>query len=125
MLSDARIHPTISVVDFEEAKKFYGEILGLKQIGKEVDNHIEYEGGVGTRLLVYQRGDLPKAENTAAGFTVKDVVAEVKLLKKKGVVFEDYDFPGLKTVNGVATIAGRHAAWFKDPAGNILAISDD
>jgi hypothetical protein len=51
------------------------------------------------------------------------VEATVRWLKNRGVVFEEYDFPGLKTVNGIATLGDRKGAWFKDPDGNILAVS--
>jgi hypothetical protein len=58
-----------------------------------------------------------------AFWDVKDVKAEVAELKKKGVVFEEYDMPGLKTVNSIATGGGASTAWFKDTEGNILAIA--
>ena len=124
MLNKAKVHPTISVVDFEEAKKFYGETLGLKALDIEIENHIQYEAGAGSLITVYQRPDPPKAENTAASFQVPDVEAVVKWLQGRGVKFENYDFPGLKTINGVAALGNKKGAWFKDPAGNILAISD-
>jgi catechol 2,3-dioxygenase-like lactoylglutathione lyase family enzyme len=122
MLSEGKIHPTLSVVDLDEAKKFYGDKLGLKQVGEEIEGHIIYEAGSGTMVTIYKRSDPPKAENTAAAFLVKDVAMEVKQLQEKGVKFEEYDFPGLKTINGIASIGEKKAAWFKDPAGNILAI---
>ena len=73
-------------------------------------------------LLVYERPAV-KVEHTQAGFWVKDVEAEVKELRGKGVKFEEYDMPGIKTVNDIADFDGVKAAWFKDPDGNILAIS--
>jgi len=54
---------------------------------------------------------------------VDDVMAEVAVLKSRGVKFEDYDMPGLKTVDGIATGGGAKTAWFKDTEGNILAVS--
>jgi hypothetical protein len=54
---------------------------------------------------------------------VDDVEAEVAELKSRGVVFEEYDMPGIKTVNGIATGGGAKTAWFKDTEGNILAVS--
>ncbi|MGH2654353.1 MAG: VOC family protein [Actinomycetota bacterium] len=44
-------------------------------------------------------------------------------LRAKGVTFEEYDMPGLKTVNGIAELGGEKGAWFKDPEGNILSVS--
>jgi predicted enzyme related to lactoylglutathione lyase len=60
---------------------------------------------------------------STAFWAVDDVAAEVAELKARGVVFEEYDFPGLKTVNGIATGGGAKTAWFKDSEGNILAVS--
>jgi hypothetical protein len=53
------------------------------------------------------------------------VEAEVQDLRRHGVKFEEYDMPGLKTVNGIATMGKLHAAWFKDSEGNILAVGDE
>ena len=58
------------------------------------------------------------------GFETADVEGDVAALKKKGVVFEDYDMPGLKTVNGIASVGPLKGAWFKDCEGNILSISN-
>jgi predicted enzyme related to lactoylglutathione lyase len=67
----------------------------------------------------------PSGTHTQVGFGVDDVEAEVADLKAKGVTFEEYDFPGLKTVDGVAEIEGERAAWFKDCEGNLLSISTE
>jgi predicted enzyme related to lactoylglutathione lyase len=66
-----------------------------------------------------------KAEHTAVSFQVKDIAKEIKELKQKGVVFEDYDFPGLKTLNHVCVLGAEKAAWFKDTEGNYLCIHED
>jgi hypothetical protein len=60
---------------------------------------------------------------STAFWSVDDVEAEVAALKAQGVVFEEYDMPGIKTENGIATGGGAKTAWFKDTEGNILAIS--
>jgi hypothetical protein len=57
-------------------------------------------------------------------FVVDDVEKAVAEMRDRGVVFEEYDFPGLKTVNGIAEIQGEKGAWFKDPDGNILAVAE-
>ena len=123
MLNQFPVHPTISVTDLEQAKNFYGDTLGLKSKGEMAKGHIQYEAGEGTVLLVFQRKDPPRAENTVASFWVDDVESVVKELRERGVKFEELDSPELKTVNGVATMGEAKAAWFKDPEGNILAIS--
>jgi len=124
MLSRGKVHPTLPVTDIERAKKFYGETLELKLREEPAPDHLIYDAGEGTFLIVYKRPTPTAADNTAASFVVEDVESEVKALKDKGVVFEEYDIPGLKTVNSIASMGKVRGAWFKDPDGNILAVSD-
>ena len=125
MLIKADVYPTLPAVDIKRARKFYEETLGLKVVKEDPSPGIQVEAADGTGLYIYQRA-ATKADHTVAGFIVKDVEAEVKELKAKGVKFEEYDMPdmGIKTVNGVATMDGMKSAWFKDTEGNILAISN-
>jgi catechol 2,3-dioxygenase-like lactoylglutathione lyase family enzyme len=123
MLINAKVHPTLPVVDLDRAKKFYEEKLGLKVIQTDPSPGAVLQAGEGTQLYIYQRA-ATKADHTAASFSVKDIEATVKELKAKGVVFEDIDTPGLKTVDGVATMGELKAAWFKDTEGNILAVTN-
>ena len=122
MLTNAAIHPTLPAADLDRARKFYEGTLGLKVVQTDPSPGVLYESAGGTRLYVYQRG-ATKADHTAATFAVADVEAEVRELKAKGVAFEEIDAPGIKTVDGVATMNGMKAAWFKDTEGNILAIT--
>ncbi len=124
MLAHGVAHATLSVTDMKRARLFYEGKLGLSPKGEVVEGHLIYQAGGGSLFTVYERADPPKAENTAMAFGVEDVAATVKWLQGQGVVFEEYDFPGLKTVHGVAEVAGSKVAWFKDPDGNILAVSD-
>lgn len=124
MLAQGIAHATLSVTDMKRARLFYEGKLDLSPKDEVVEGHLIYQAGGGSLFTVYERADPPKAENTAIAFVVDDVAATVKWLQGQGVVFEEYDFPGLKTVNGVADAAGGKAAWFKDPDGNILALSD-
>ena len=124
MLSKGKVHPTLPVTNIERAKKFYGGTLGLKIKQELTDGHLMYDAGEGTFLVIYERPSPPKADNTAASFIVDDIEATVQGLKDKGVVFEEYDFPGMKTVNGIATLGNIKGAWFKDPDGNILAVAE-
>lgn len=66
---------------------------------------------------------MTSASQTVAGFNVDNIENEVGELKGRGVVFEEYDMPGMKTVNGIATLNGSKSAWFKVTEGNILAIN--
>ena len=122
MLGILGVSPEIPVTNLEQAKRFYEGVLGLKPAtGLEAPGHFFYEAGGGTQLGIYERGP-SKAEHTLAAFNVSDVDAAVRDLRAKGVKFEDYDFPGLKTVNGIATLGNWRGGWFKDPDGNILAV---
>jgi catechol 2,3-dioxygenase-like lactoylglutathione lyase family enzyme len=123
MLNQGTVHPTVSVTDLGRAKEFYGGTLGLKSNGDLAEGHAEFEAGKDSVIVVYERTDPPKAENTVASFVVDDLDETVNWLKGRGVVFEEYDFPGLKTENGIATMGDVRGGWFKDPDGNILAVS--
>ena len=81
-----------------------------------------YDAGGGTGFLLYPTPNAGQAPNTLMTFSSKDVRADVIALRARGVVFEEYDFPGLKTVDGVARLGDRDGAWFKDSEGNILAL---
>lgn len=124
MFEPLRATPTIAVSDIERAKQFYGEVLGLRVLAERADG-VRYDGGGGTMLLVYPSEFAGTAESTYVGFDVADVEQAVRDLRGRGVVFEDYDMPGLRTVDGIADFEGMKGAWFKDPDGNILSIAQD
>jgi hypothetical protein len=88
-----------------------------------IPNHLLFDAADGTTVLVYGRPSPNQADHTQVRFWSTDVEQDVAELAARGVVFEDYDFPALKTVNHVATTAGiGKSAWFKDPDGNTLAL---
>ena len=122
MLGNARVNPVLPVVDMERAKKFYLDTLGLKLLN-EMEAGAVVQAGDGSTLLLYPHGGT-KADHTVAGFTVDNVEQTVKEMKAKGVAFEEYDFPGLKTVDSIASFGEAKAAWFKDTEGNILALGN-
>jgi predicted enzyme related to lactoylglutathione lyase len=124
MLADSPIRPTVPVVDLERAKRFYETTLGLKPLPAHNDSTsgiAAFECGNGTQIELYQRSP-SKADHTLATFEVSDIEGEVNALKGKGVAFEEYDMPEIKTQNGIATEGSVKAAWFKDSEGNILCI---
>jgi predicted enzyme related to lactoylglutathione lyase len=122
MLSNAAIVPYIPASDIPRARKFYEDVVGLK--AKEVyAGGVIYECGKGSWVFMYPSPGAGTNKASTAFWSVDDVEAEVAALKSRGVVFEDYDWPGIKTVNGIATGGGAKTAWFKDTEGNILAIS--
>jgi len=116
------VAPTLPAADIKRARKFYEEKLGLKVLMEDPSPGIMLQCGQGTMLYVYQRA-ATKADHTVAAFKVDNIEAEVKELKSKGIKFEEYDMPGIKTVNGIATMGNMKGAWFKDTEGNILNIA--
>ncbi len=119
---NAAVMPTLPVVDLNRARAFYEQKLGLRPAGPATPDGILYECGGGTRLFLYPRA-ATKADHTVASFVVDNLEAAVGALKARGVVFEEYDLPDFKTVNSIATLSSERAAWFKDPEGNTLAVS--
>ena len=121
-LANAAIVPYIPAKDVPRARKFYEEILGLK--AREVyAGGVIYECGKGSWVFMYPSAGAGTSEASTAFWAVDDVATEVAELKARGVVFEEYDMPGIKTVDSIATGGGAKTAWFKDSEGNILAIS--
>lgn len=123
MLKDARIGANVPVSDVEQAIAFYEGKLGLTLFERgEKEPYARFEGAGATKLQAYQSGTAGQSRHTLASFVVDDVRAEVAELQARGVTFEDYDMPGLKTEDGVARIGDTYAAWLKDTDGNILEI---
>ncbi len=121
MLSEKIVVTTIPVVNIIRAKQFYREKLELKLL-EEMDEALIFQAGNNTQLYLYKR-DQTKADHTVASFMVDDIENEVNHLKKRGVVFEEYDLPNIKTVDGIASSGDYKSAWFKDTEGNIIAIT--
>jgi catechol 2,3-dioxygenase-like lactoylglutathione lyase family enzyme len=122
MLKNAAIVPYIPVADVARARKFYEEKIGLKP-KEEYAGGVIYECGNGSWVFMYRSPGAGTSKASTAFWAVDDVAAEVAELKARGVTFEEYDMPGLKTVDSIATGGGAKTAWFKDSEGNILAIS--
>lgn len=124
MLAQAQIAAIVPVSDVEAAIRFYGDTLGLTLKERRSDlpenREAEFEGGGGT-LLVYESVGAGQSRHTVAGFRVDDLDEAVSSLRGRGVTFEEYDLPDLKTENGIAAVGDVRAAWCKDPDGNILA----
>lgn len=122
-LANEKIWPTIPAADMDRAKKFYEEKLGFKPT-KETPGGVEYHGGGDTGFFLFPSPNAGKCPTTYADWEVSDIDAVTKELKSSGVIFEEYDTPAYKTVEGIATMPdGMKAAWFKDSEGNILGLS--
>jgi catechol 2,3-dioxygenase-like lactoylglutathione lyase family enzyme len=123
MIGSGRISAVLCSSDLERSREFYEGKVGLTLSPETIPNHLLFDCGNGTTLLVYGRPAPNAADHTQVRFWTEDVEADVRELSARGVEFEDYDFPTLKTVDHVATVAGiGRSAWFKDPDGNTLAL---
>jgi len=110
------------VTDVDRARTFYSESLGLDYTGTDNEGSAIYALDGGSTLVLLPRPDSRPSESTAMSFEVDDITAEIGDLEQRGVVFEDYDMPDLKTVGHVAEMGAEKAAWFKDPDGNVLCL---
>jgi predicted enzyme related to lactoylglutathione lyase len=121
MLKSHPTHTTLPATDLNRAKQFYIEKLGLNP-GLETPGGVFFELGEGTRCILYPTPNENRGGHTQMGVRVEDLDAEVQELRGRGVVFEEYDFPGLKTENGIAVTGAGRAAWFKDSEGNTIGL---
>ena len=113
------------VTDVDRARTFYTESLGLDYTGTDDEGSAIYALDGGSTLVLLPRPDSRPSESTAMSFEVDDITAEIGDLEGRGVVFEDYDLPDLKTVDHVAAMGSEKAAWYKDPDGNVLCLHQE
>ncbi len=121
MLQNSPVVPYIPASDLARARKFYEEMLGLKP-AMEANGGLVYNFGNGSTAFMYVSQGAGTSTASQLFWNVRDVKAEVAELKSRGVVFEEYDVPGMKMEGSVATGGGAMAAWFKDSEGNTMAI---
>lgn len=124
MLSASSVTTMLPVQDMDRAREFYEGCLGLKPGGLRPDGKFVYVVG-GSTLALFPKPEGTKADHTAISFQVADIAASIKELERAGVVFEDYDLPGLKTVEHVCVLGSEKAAWFKDSEGNYLCLHEE
>ena len=132
MLHDARVATRLPAQDLERARAFYAEKLGLEPVDERPGGLLYRPGGGGEFALFQSAGrDVRRAH--ADGAEVDDIDAVVAELRSRGVVFEEVDVPGLRTVDGIAEVEGNYpikhsvgerAAWFRDSEGNLLGVGE-
>ncbi|WP_354111093.1 VOC family protein [Bradyrhizobium sp. S3.12.5] len=114
--------------DLNRARAFYSEKLGLEPVEERACG-LRYVCG-GSEFALFVSAGTQSGTHTQMGWEVEDIEATVRELRARGVEFEEYDLPGLKTVNGIAEIAGNYPSkgvgergvWFRDSEGNLLGI---
>lgn len=124
MLANSPVTTMLPVKDMARARDFYETRLGLNPDGLRADGKFVYRCS-GALIALFPKPEGTKADHTAISFQVPDIAAAIKALEAKGVIFEDYDFPGLKTIDHVCLLGAEKAAWFKDPEGNYLCLHED
>jgi len=122
LLGDKDAAANIAVKNLEVAKKFYGDTLGLTQVGSEGSELIIFRSG-NSMINVYRSKYAGTNQATALTWVVGDDVGSVvQALKAKGISFEHYDMPDITREGDVHIGGNMKVAWFKDPDGNILNI---
>ena len=126
MLNSSQAFSSFSIDDLDRAREFYGQTLGVGvKEHPEMGGFLELLLGGGTKVTLYVKGDHQPATFTVLNFPVKNVEETVSELKRRGVRFEHYDSPEIKTgEDGIARGDGNGPtiAWFKDPAGNVISV---
>jgi catechol 2,3-dioxygenase-like lactoylglutathione lyase family enzyme len=129
MLEDGNVATRIPVGNLQRAKAFYADKLGLEPI-EERPGGLRYSCANG-EFALFESAGAASGDHTQMAWEVDDIEATVGQLRARGVEFEEYDLPGMKTVNGIAEVAGNYpskggkgerAAWFRDSEGNLFGI---
>ena len=124
MLQNSPMYAYIPAKDVARARRFYEDKLGFRP-RQEIAGGVVYEFGKGTACFLYPTPNAGTSRASQAFWQVDDVRREVAELERRGVKFEDYDMPDMKTENHVFIGGGAKAAWFKDTEGNILALIEE
>lgn len=129
-LAESSVAARIPARNLSRARAFYAEKLGLEPV-EERPGGLRYRCGNGGEFALFESSGAAAGDHTQMAWQVDDLEETVAELRDRGVTFEEYDVPGLTTVNGIVEVEGNYpskggigekAAWFKDSEGNLLAI---
>jgi len=121
MLSDHPVAPILLSTNLAESRAFYHGVLGLDIVREDPERTV-YRSGDST-LIIRQFSSRTKDQQTKMAWLVPDIRAAVSDLRARGVRIEEYDTPGLVTIDGVADMGHSWVAWFVDPHDNVLAVA--
>ena len=121
MLTSAKIVAFVQVTEREKAKAFYVDTLGLRFISEDPFALVVESNG--TRLRIGEAPEFKPAQGTVLGWEVPDIEEAVSDLRERGVELQHYGFKGQDDLGIWTTPNGDKVAWFKDPAGNVLSVS--
>jgi len=124
MLTTTTITTMLPVTDVDRATRFYADTLGLHQRTASPDGGMIFDAGNGDAIGLMPAEPGAQSQHTVLSFEVADLPGEIQDLETRGVRFEDYDLPDLKTVDHIAELGGEKAAWFHDTEGNILCLHE-
>lgn len=119
---DAIAEATLPAKDLERAKNFFAARLDLTPTSED-ETGVHFVVG-GTRFRLFRSGGSASGSHTQLALMVRDIDAQVQTLRERGLSFEQYDYPNLKTVDDIADLGYARAAWFKDSEGNLLGIAE-
>ena len=128
-LGRAAVATRLPAQHLERARRFYAEKLGLEPV-EERPGGLRYRCASG-EFVLFESAGAPSGEHTQMAWEVDDIEVTVRQLRERGVVFEEFDIPGLRTVEGIASVEGNYpskggigerAAWFRDSEGNLHGV---
>jgi len=122
MPASASFHATLPCSDFERAKRFYAEKVGLTPADEQPGGAF-YEAPDGSRFLLFPSSGAASGSHTQMGIRVQDIESEVRDLKSRGLQFEEYDFDGFDKSTSIASVGAIKSAWFKDSEGNLVGLA--
>ena len=129
MLAGSNVASRIPAQDLRRARSFYAEKLGLEP-AEERPGGLRYRCGNG-EFALFESAAAAAGDHTQMAWEVDELEETIAELRERGMIFEEYDVPGLETVNGIVDVEGNYpskgdvgekAAWFKDSEGNLRAI---
>jgi len=123
MLIQSEIHANVPASDLKRARAFYTEVLGLTPTAED-EYSLTFPTPSGSWFQVYETSYAGTGKHTVAQWDVTDIEDEVRQLKARGVVFEEYDMPGVEWKENVASLPGGRVAWFRDSEGNVMCLDE-
>jgi len=124
MFENASCFAVLPASDLARARSFWHDTFGIDPVDDGFEEGAEMFELAGTRVLIYETQFAGTAQNTALGIDSADFDRDMADLKAKGVEFNEYDLPGVTTVDGVVEMGGMRTAWFNDSEGNIIALGE-
>jgi predicted enzyme related to lactoylglutathione lyase len=122
MLESSVTYAVLPASDLQRAVGWYRDMLEWEPESNE-EGAVRYRTGTDSKILVYETSNAGTAKNTQLCWLVDDLEGTMEAMRGRGVTFEEYDFPGLKTENGIATDSTGRTAWFRDSEGNYLCLT--